>query len=374
MTTLVQGLPNISFTENLPEIIITGITESVFLTVQVGENRYATDFRLSPNSGKIIIYTRQMVRALQPVASPSEPTVRSLPLLSITIKTGVGTIKQNCYLIPGGSGLINDSLTEWLSQNFLTWQPQIMTTTPDQPQWLAFVGTTLYQSIEVWSTLYTRDGRKRTKVIEIVQDLLPRFHQIPTDFITLWQKECLANNLTPYCYDVFGIGRRRVQTSDTQPGIILPPDNNRPYPQRYVLRSPRYNDICFGFENTLGGFDTLIVEGKQSYQPEGEVSTFRSNEREIELVNDYRSQWEANTGLIESERTSNQFQDFFKSTNRWVLREGRWCRIVIVEYKVKHYRGEANGYTFKYRLADKEESRYFDRVELPTVDPPLDVF
>ena len=130
---------------------------------------------------------------------------------------------------------------------------------------------------------------------------------------------------------------------------------NRPYAQRYILRPERYNDVCFGFENTLGAFDTLMLEGKQTYQPEGDISTFKTYTTEKELINDFTSIWEASTGRLETERSANQFQDFLKSTNRYVLMQGIWRRIIVSDYKVKHSRGESNSYTFKYHLADKNE-------------------
>lgn len=374
MITILQGLPSISFTENLPDIIIGEVTKNVLLTVQVGGIRYVEDFIMFPNLGKITICTRKIVRVLQSLASPSNPTIKSLPLLNITLKTEDGTIKQNCSLIPGGTEPLNTDLTQWLSQNFLTWQPQIIETTPTQPQWLAFAGAALYQTVDIRTTLYSRDGQTKSKTIANIQDVLPRFHQLPTDFRTLWQPQCEQEGIDPYCYDVFGVGRNSIATTEVQPALITPPDFNRPYPQRYMLRPPRYNDVCFGFENTLSGFDTLMAEGKQTLQPEGDITTFRSNERETELLNDYTSIWEANTGLIESERMAIQFQDFFKSTNRWVMLEGKWSRIVLTEYKVKHYRGEPNSYTFKYRLAEKNERRYHDRVELSAAEPPMNGF
>ncbi|MEI3554437.1 MAG: hypothetical protein V8Q54_07210 [Alistipes senegalensis] len=75
----------------------------------------------------------------------------------------------------------------------------------------------------------------------------------------------------------------------------------------------------------MGGFDTLMLEGKQTFQPEGDITTFKTGSTEKELANDFTSIWEANTGRLETERMANQFLDFLKSTNLPnVLHRGMW--------------------------------------------------
>ena len=63
-----------------------------------------------------------------------------------------------------------------------------------------------------------------------------------------------------------------------------------------------------------------------------------------------------------------------KSTNRYVLMQGIWRRIIVSDYKMKHSRGESNSYTFKYHLADKNEGRYFNREKLPEPELPTNFF
>ena len=147
-----------------------------------------------------------------------------------------------------------------------------------------------------------------------------------------------------------------------------------PYAQRYILRTQRYNDVCFGFTNTLGGFDTLIMQGQIKLKPEGENETFTSNAIEEELTNGYTSYWEASTGYIDSARMAAQYQDFLKSTQRWIYKDSKWLKIIVDEYKAEDSPLELNAYTFKYHLAEKNERRHFERQTLPEPALPSEFF
>lgn len=121
----------------------------------------------------------------------------------------------------------------------------------------------------------------------------------------------------------------------------------------------------------MGGFDTLMMQGTSVLKSEGENETFICNEVEKELTNGYTSYWEASTGYIDTERIAAQYQDFIKSTHRWLCHRGVWRRIVVDEYKVEHTPRELNAYTFKYHFAERNEYRYVEQTELPDVKLPI---
>lgn len=381
MAILTTGLPAYGFLEDLPDIIFSEITTSTaYVTVKFNGAALITSVKITPDAKKTItIYAKQMIRNMVTLTKPNSCAL-GLPQLIVQISfPGGGSLSTSGYVIPGNTNDLGIITQEWFAKNFLTWQPQIIETTRTQPQWLAFIPVPSFYQYNIKSTLYTRDGRTFTQSFFKFPSG-PNFQQFRTDFTYLWKSHCIAHDLDPYCYDVFGCGYRLPTNNlDANPGIapakvmeLMAP--NRPYVQRYILRPERYNDICFGFENTLGAFDTLMLEGKQTYQPEGDISTFKTYTTEKELINDFTSIWEASTGRLETERSANQFQDFLKSTNRYVLMQGIWRRIIVSDYKVKHSRGESNSYTFKYHLADKNEGRYFTREKLPEPELPTNFF
>lgn len=368
MAVISQSLPPYCFLEDIPEIVFSKITSSTYLFVAFDEVNILDNVEVTPDGyGNITVFARQMIRNMVTLAKPNSCDER-LPRLTVRISIpNYGTLTTSGYVIPGGTNMTGTISSDWFAKNFLTWQPQTVQTTRTQPQWLAFIPSKAFQKYAIISTLYTKDGRQFSQTIHNFA-AADEYRQFCTDFASLWEAFCAERNLTPLCYDVYGKGyRTRNLDPATAAGTkvvqetIMP---NRPFAQRYILRKERFNDICFGFVNTLGGFDTLLLAGKQSYQPEGEISSFKTYTEERELLNEYTSVWEANTGLLESEREARQFQDFLKSTSRYIHQDGVWRRIIVFEHKIKHYRGEPNSYTFKYRLADKNEGWFYDREEL----------
>lgn len=373
------GLPECGFLEDLPNVTFSDVTAESYATVKLDDAILLADVRFTPDKqNRVIIYVKQMIRNLISLTGPW--TVESvLPVLQVQLRVGTAFLETSGAVIPGGTDKSEMIGHMWFVRNFLTWQPQIIETTRRQPQWLTYTASSLtFLTHKISTRLYTRDGRKFEKNIRTDPGTTTLFfRQLQTDFMHLWGDECENQNLDPIAYDVYGESNRymeeaQAENQDRPIGpIAVPPAFVTRHTQRYILRPERYNDVCFGFENTLGGFDTLLLDGKQTCQPEGDVTTFKTETVEKELVNNYTSIWEAHTGRLETERQANQFQDFLKSSNRYVLRSEKWRRIVVSEYKVKHYRGESNSYSFKYHLAERNERRFYERAELPEVELPI---
>lgn len=366
----VHGYFALSFTENASDIVLSDIDEPVYLSLSVDDYAIIENVKFVPDAErKVTLLLRQLVRQIPKLAAPDK-IARELPKLSWTAEKSTESLTLGCWLMPGGiskSIESNDGLIDFFAQNFLTHQPQIIETTPEQPQWLAFVRPYPYRKMEIFTTLYTADGRRFTKQIYPTPGSYT-FNQFDTSFKGVWRKACVQKGLTPIAYDVWGTSAK-AEISNGVTNLIEKP--NHPIGQRYLLRPARHDDQCFGFVNGMGGFDTLMMRGPVVLKPEGKNETFVNNEVEKELSNGYTSFWEASTGYIDSEREAAQFQDFLKSTDRWVYRGGEWLRIIVDEYKVEHTPRELNAYTFKYHLSERDERRYYDRAELPEVELPI---
>lgn len=365
--TVASTVTEVHFAYNIPDLIVTERTADIQVSVAINDTTIMDSMTLTPDENQqITIPARQFARIIAPIARPESTTV---PLPKIRIGINFSAFVKTTYIypvIPGGIAA-RQEMFDYLLANFLTAQPQILETTPDQPQWLAFVRTqTENETVtetEIRSVLHAADGRTFTKTIGSRPDV-NTYNQIDTSFGALWREFCREKVIVPVAYDVFGesvVSRDGVTTTE----------RNRPLGQRYLLRPARYNDRCFGFVNSMGGFDTLMMQGSNVLKPEGETTTFFNNESEKELSNDYTSYWEASTGYIDTERMAAQYQDFLKSCGRWVYSCGVWRRIIVDEYKLEHTPRELNAYTFKYHLAERNEYRNVERTELPDVKLPI---
>lgn len=362
---IIQNLPNVMFSQNAPNLIIGGNPgEAIQVSATLLGATLFSDMTFYPDSNyQITIYTKQLTRNLMAYSGPSSPWAKGLPILYISIVAGDQKEKINSAVVPGGiDSKIND-IPEWMARNFLTWQSQTIETTFDQPQRLYLVGAKETNAI-IYSKLYTQDGQSFIKKVGNGPSSSAVFlYCYNVGYKDLWEEFCENKRLSPLCYDVYG--------ADGDGSNVI---SHIPHAQRYILRKQRYYEVCFGFINTLGGFDTLMMRGSIVLKPEGENETFINNEIEKELSNGYTSYWEASTGYIDSELAAAQYQDFLKSTDRWIYRAGEWLRIIVDEYKVEHTPRELNAYTFKYHLAEKNERRFFDRERLPEPTLPNKFF
>lgn len=363
----VSTVTGVYFAYNTPDLIVTERTADIQVSVAINDTTIVDAMTLTPDKNqRITIPTRQFARIIEPVARP-ESTIVALPEIRIGIDFSAHVKTTYIYpVIPGGIAARRE-MFDFLLANFLTAQPQIIETTPEQPQWLAFVRTQTENEavteMEIRTVLHTADGRTFTKTIGTMPDV-NTYNQIDTSFGTLWREFCRKKNVVPVAYDVFGVSVVSRDGAATT-------EHNRPLGQRYLLRRARYDDQCFGFVNSMGGFDTLMMQGASVLKPAGETATFINNEVETELTNGYTSYWEASTGYIDTERMAAQYQDFLKSCGRWIYLHGVWRRIIVDEYKAEHTPRELNAYTFKYHLAERNEYRSFERTELPDVKLPI---
>lgn len=366
----VHGHFALSFTDNASDIVLSDIDEPVYLSLSVDDYAIIENVKFVPDTErKVTLLLRQLVRQIPKLAAPNN-IMRKLPSLSWTAKKSTESLTLGSWVVPGGISKnieSNDGLIDFFAQNFLTHQSQIIETTTEQPQWLAFVRPYPYRRMEVFTKLYTADGRTFTKQIYPTPDSYT-FNQIDTSFNSVWGKKCVQDSLIPIAYDVYGMSTKYEMTKE---GLTMVDKPNHPIGQRYLLRTVRQNEQCFGFVNGMGGFDTLMMRGPVVLKPEGENETFVNNEVEKELSNGYTSFWEASTGYIDSEREAAQIQDFLKSTDRWIYRSEKWLRIIVDEYKVEHTPRELNAYTFKYHLSERSERRYYERSELPEIELPI---
>ena len=360
----IRGHYAVSFTENASNLVFSEVESPMRISYFIDDNVIVDNVELHPDAnGEVTIHVRQLVRLIPSLAGPYT-TTKNLPQVAWSANKGDESMKLGSYLMPGGVSKPFDTASEiidFFARNFLTHQPQIIETTPRQPQWLAFVRPYPYQTMELHTTLYTANGRTFTKQISETPGSYT-YNQIDTSFGACWQEFCEEKGLIPIAYDVFGTSQK-AQISGGVTTLIDKP--NHPIGQRYLLRKDRMDDQCFGFVNGMGGFDTLMMQGKTILKPEGDVETFTNSEVEKELTNNYTYYWETSTGYIDSERMPTQHQDFIKSRDRWVYRDGQWHRIIVDEYKVEHAARELNAYTFKYHLAERNEQRFYERAELP---------
>lgn len=357
------------FSENLGKMIIRNKAAnpmSVFMTVRLDDAKICDTQKLYYDAeGLITINLRDIVRGLLKYELPKQTGIYDFTHLYLLLTDTTTTVNYRFKVIAGGVKAPHIVGMDWWAKNFLTWQQQVITMPTWAPQWLSFVKLDREpQILRIKSRLYTAEGIERTQDIFTASE--EGIVRIDVSFEQLWRSVCTSEQLNPVAYDIYGLGLNSASAPDTT-GV-----KNYPFAQRYVLRSNNFRDRCFLFQNSLGGFDTIIASGLSTLLPEGEIDTFINQGCEEELNNGFTSIWQQNTGYINSNGVAQQWKEFLLSSNRYLYTPEGWKQIIVTEYEVKHKESTLNSYTFKYHLSEKDEGNYYDRAELPEPELPTD--
>ena len=335
-------------------------------TVRIAASKNSSeeiDFCLQPLNGKVVIRASDIAGNY---STPYDPHIENTSVFrqaldSITIQArdeqgGAVNYEKTTSVIFGGYD--NHSLTgeiEHIDHNFLTWRPQVDFVVPNIKQQLTFV---IYNTGEL---VLIRSRKISVKVY--FKTTLPKVFEIGTfdDNMTLYRIDCsyqtireLTKNVDDeiVAYDIFGA------EGDTLPR----PCTIRP--QRFVVKESNLSDSYFFFQNTLGGFDTIVATGEIKEVSKGEVYTVSTLQGEVEVENAHIRAWEVNTGYISTSQEESLWREFLQSTNRYVLfRDGSQRQIVVEEYKAERTKLELGSFTFKYHYADKERGLYYQKSE-----------
>lgn len=365
----------LQLTGNLDDIVLRRVIAQatyVKMAIMLNGTAYCQDIELRYDSNNYItIKTRDIAKGLINYQMPDIPVFQPFTQLTISLQDGFSNRDDiNIQLIDGYSSANLAAVNSWWQKNFLTWQPQIVTMPRWQPQWLAIAKPDLKKpiAIHIKAKLYTAEGRELSK--DIFATTSHGLARLNVSYTELW-RDVEKEALTPIAYDIYGLAFDYPTTGED---LATP---NSPYAQRYVLRKGHHLDRCFIYQNSLGGFDSIMATGISTYLPTGDNTTFINDGIEQELGGAFSSIWEQNTGYIDNSRIARQWHEFFNSKNRYVIPStggGPNEKIVVDEYEVKDKVATLGSYSFKYRLARQDEGAYYSRKDLPEQELPTKFF
>lgn len=362
---LYTSSPSPVFSDNISDLVIErkpecSTSKRVRVIISINNISLCNEMVLYYDAkGLVTINLKEIIKGQNIKYSPLESDMSSqeLPIDNIRIvlidEQGATLVKAYDIIL-GGTDTYG-SFTSWSRENWLTWQPQIVKMPLWQPQYLTMVKLNDSHDCNIYSRLYTRNGIELVKSItSFVGDSIAT---VDVCFKNIWASECIDQSLTALCYDVYG-------EWDDGAGVA------NPFIQRYTIRNESAYDRCFMYQNSLGGFDTVMATGTETVKADGDVRTFISADAEHELINSHSTTIEQDTGYIDNERKARQWKEFLASNNRAVYRNGQFVKIVVPEYDLKHKQGELTSYSFDYRLSTKDETTSYKRDQLPKFKQP----
>lgn len=244
-----------------------------------------------------------------------------------------------------------DTATNFLNQNFLTWQPTVKPVTYYSPEFLTYYA--VVPCIVKLRAYFTDDSGSviTQKDITLSDFEAGKAYTIPLQYASVAGK--LDNELPGY-YDVW------IENTE---GVRLT------YIQRYYasdMLSEQEQWILF--ENSLGGIDTFRAYGSSDFTGEHIHNIAEIEDNSLEYRVDTERKFQKNTGHLNAQERR-WLLDFFPSLSKYIYTGSYLRPIVVTESNVTYTDRELpSNYTFTYKYAD---ARPF--LNIPRTEPAGDL-
>lgn len=348
--TIIQQPPALSLSLNLKEFRIS-TSEEISFVLKMGAEEILSQ-RYTPGQNNLVsINVRDIVHArLSSVITDSSLVYEQKGMAADFTAIIAGT-PVTFRVVRGGVDRLADVATNFLTQNFLTWQPNIKPVTYSSPEFLTYYA--VVASTPKLCAYFTDDTGRVTSqtTISLAAFEAGKAYTIPLQYAVV---SGLLDSRLPAYYDVWvenNVGSRLT------------------YIQRYYaadMRSEQEQWILF--ENSLGGVDTFRAYGTTDFTAEHTHNVAEVDEVSSEYRVDTERKFQKNTGYLDAKERQ-WLLDFFPSGAKYICSGSSLRPIVVTESNVTYNERELpSNYTFTYKYADARPL-----LNLPRTDQPDEV-
>lgn len=313
---------------NLKPFVLQSSTAVAF-TLEVGGSQVLNETYYPGNGNLIEIDLREVVESYLSFTFPSSD-VFNQPLLvrSFTAKFDGQTVSFNA--IRAGKARLNQSASEFLKENFLTWQPQVKPVTYYSPEWLTYYAV---ETCRIKLKAYFEDGTSSETTLSS-----PSAGTCYTLNLQYGVVSGKFSGKRPTYYDVW------VESTGGQ---------RLTYVQRYIGSQRRSEDEnWYLFENSLGGLDSLRAYGALEDAPEYEHNVSQLDGVLTEYRVDTSRKYTRNTGYLTPQESA-WLQDMFSSRQKYAYTASGYYKIVFTDSDGSRSSVELpSSYTFTYQFAE----------------------
>ena len=337
---------------NLKKFIISSDAQISFVlkkgTEEVLSQRYDPD-----SQGRIEIDMRDVVHA-QLAFELRGSAVRTYEQTNLHAEFTAEIDGQavNFHAVRGGVDNLADTATNFLTQNWLTWQPTVKPVTYYTPEFLTYYAPVAGVA-KLRGYFVGDDGQVTSqKDIELCNVEAGKAYTIPVEYQVV--VSLLYPDGKPGYYDVW------VENASGE---------RLTYIQRYYADAMRsISEDWVLFENSLGGVDCFRAYGKTNLEADHTHNLAEVDEVSEEYRVDTERKYEKNTGHL-SKDEARWLLDFFPSQKKYIYVGSYLRQIVVVESNVTgNLRELPTNYTFTYKYADARPL-----LNLPRTDVPADM-
>ncbi|WP_270419352.1 hypothetical protein [Bacteroides intestinalis] len=348
--TILQQPDALSLSQNLKEFHISSDVQVSFILKQGGVEILSQRYDPSAD-GHITINLRDIVHARLSYQLIESGQVYEQSSLSSDFTAVINDTTLTFRVIRSGIDRLANSAANFLTQNFLTWQPSIKPVTYYSPEFLTYYATIpCVAKLRAYFTDTSGSVISQTDytVAEMVAGIA---YTMPLQYSVVagW----LDHKLPAY-YDVW------VENLTGQ---------RLTYIQRYYAEDMRTEqEQWILFENSLGGLDTFRAYGTTTFSGEHTHNLAEIDEISQEYRVDTERKFQKNTGHLNQDERK-WLLDFFPSQAKYLYAGNYLRQIVVTESNVSYTdRALPSNYTFTFKYADARPL-----LNLPRTDIPADV-
>lgn len=345
----IQQQPDaLSLSMNLKPLIVQATAETVSFTLRKNGEALLSQSYQADKNGRVQIDLRQIVHDSLGTMLSDAGDVYVQTDLAADFTASVDMDSVNFRAVRGGVDRPADSATNFLTQNFLTWQPNVKPVTYYSPEFLTYyavvAGTARLRAY------FTDDSGKVTSQSDhAIADLSSGIaYTIPLQYAVVagW----LGNRLPAY-YDVW--------VEDVSGQRLT-------YIQRYYAENMKSEqEQWILFENSLGGIDTFRAYGTTVFNGEHTHNIAEVDENLVEYRVDTERKFQKNTGHLNDDERK-WLLDFFPSNGKYIYTGNYLRRIIVTDSNVSYTDRELpSNYTFTFRHADARPLLNLSRTDIP---------
>lgn len=345
--TILQQPDALSLSQNLKEFHISSDVQVSFILKQGGVEILSQRYDPSAD-GHITINLRDIVHARLSYQLIESGQVYEQSSLASDFTAMINDTTLTFRVIRSGIDRLADSAANFLTQNFLTWQPSIKPVTYYSPEFLTYYATIpCVAKLRAYFTDTSGSVISQTDytVAEMVAGIA---YTIPLQYSVVagW----LGHKLPAY-YDIW------VENLTGQ---------RLTYIQRYYAEDMRTEqEQWILFENSLGGLDTFRAYGTTTFSGEHTHNLAEIDEISQEYRVDTERKFQKNTGHLNQDERK-WLLDFFPSQAKYLYAGNYLRQIVVTESNVSYTdRALPSNYTFTFKYADARPLLNLPRTNIP---------
>lgn len=327
---------------NAFEIFSTSKADVVFALRYKGSSANIVQHTYTPNDkNRITLSLKDIILPLLSfeVKDSSEPYVQPNIMKSFVATVyevgSEGSKKEFTFsVIRAGVDRLSDSATNFLKNNFLTWQPQVKAVTYYSPEFLTYYASAT-SVMKCKAYMWNGTAYEEKEVVLMNHMNAGTVYTVPVQYAIIAKK--IGGSIQPSYYDIW-----------------VEQDGKRvTYVQRYYASDMKSEEEeWFLFENSLGGVDCFRAYGNSENTAEHTHNVAEIEEDSEEYRVDTTRKFKKNTGFLDKKERL-WMLDFFPSLGKYVYHGNSLRKITVTESDVNYEAKELpSDYTFTYKYSD----------------------